>query len=53
MKPMRINIRSVGGLRLQDYTMERKYDGHRAILIVEGGKKKLFTRQKNAIAVPA
>lgn len=28
-------------------------DGHRAILIIDGGKKTLWTRQKSPIAIPA
>jgi len=52
MKPIRISKESLKDLDLGRYTLEKKYDGHRAILIVEGGKKKLFTRQKSPIAVP-
>lgn len=51
MKPVRIGRGSLRDLDLGQYTLEKKYDGHRAILVVEGGKKKLFTRQKNPIVV--
>lgn len=43
---------SLGKFNLPQYLMEMKMDGHRAILIVEGGQKKIFTRQKVPIALP-
>ena len=52
MKPVRINSRSMSSHALAKYVMEKKYDGHRAILIVDGGAKKLFTRQKAPILIP-
>jgi ATP-dependent DNA ligase len=50
-KPVRINLRSLGVHPLNRYWLEKKYDGHRAILIVDGGQRKLFTRQRFSIAV--
>lgn len=52
MKPVRINMSALSRMELSKYIMEVKLDGHRAILIVEGGRKKLWTRQKAPIAVP-
>jgi ATP-dependent DNA ligase len=53
MKPVRVNSRSLGSHPLGKYVLEKKMDGHRAILIVDGGKNKLFTRQKSPIAIPS
>ncbi len=52
MKPVRIGRGTMKELDLSKYTLEKKYDGHRAMLIVEAGRKLLFTRRKNSIAVP-
>ena len=51
-KPMKINESLLGSLNLDDYVLEKKYDGYRALLIVEEGGFKLFTRQKVEIPVP-
>lgn len=52
MKPMRINDSLLGSLKLEDYILEKKYDGYRALLIVEEGGFKLFTRQKVELPIP-
>jgi ATP-dependent DNA ligase len=52
MKPVSVNMRSISSFPLSKYLLEVKLDGHRAILTVEGGKKRLFTRQKAPIAIP-
>lgn len=51
-KPVRINIGSLGSHPLERYLLESKYDGHRAILIVDGGRRKVFTRQRVPIVLP-
>ena len=51
MKPVRVSMQSVGAHPLDRYILEKKYDGHRAILIVDRGQKKLFTRQRVPIAI--
>ncbi len=53
MKPVRINVKGLERLSLDRYVLEKKYDGHRAILVADGGKKRLLTRQKNPITIPA
>lgn len=52
MKPMRINETLLSSLKLDDYVLEKKYDGFRALLIVEENGFKLFTRQKTEMVVP-
>ncbi len=52
MKPVRIRESTLQSLRLGDYWLEPKLDGHRAILIVDGKKKNVWTRQKNPIKLP-
>ncbi len=52
MKPMRIGFEQVGAHDVGRYWLEKKYDGHRAILLAERGKKILLTRQKVPIAIP-
>lgn len=51
MKPRRINETLLSSLRLDDYVMERKYDGHRAILVVGKSGPKLFTRHKTDLVM--
>lgn len=53
MKPVRINTKALEKIALEKYLMEVKLDGHRAILVVDGGKKRLLTRQKSPIVIPA
>ncbi len=52
MKPVRIAMDAVRSLRLEDYVLEKKYDGHRVLLVCSGGRKELFTRLKVPIRVP-
>lgn len=52
MKPVRINESFLKSLDLGNYVLEKKYDGFRAILIVEEGGFRLMTRQKTELAVP-
>lgn len=51
MKPVQIDIGAVADLRRGTYVMERKYDGWRALLIVNG-RAKLWTRQRRRIEIP-
>lgn len=51
-KPMKINDSLLGSLKLDDYVLEKKYDGYRALLIVEEAGFKLFTRQKVELPIP-
>jgi ATP-dependent DNA ligase len=51
MKPLRITEDVFRNLKLSDYTMERKYDGWRAISIT-GGRTELWTRQKRRLKTP-
>jgi ATP-dependent DNA ligase len=50
-KPVSVNLRSLGAHPLHRYWLEKKYDGHRVVLVVDGGRKKLFTRQRAPIEV--
>ncbi len=52
MKPKRINESLLSSLRLDDYVLEKKYDGHRAILVVGEHGPRLFTRQKTDLVMP-
>lgn len=52
MKPVRVNDSLVDSLSLEDYTMEKKYDGHRAMLASGSGGCRIFTRQKVEMIVP-
>jgi len=51
MKPVLIGRNGLSELRLEDYTVERKYDGWRAIVIANG-RTRLWTRQRRPIAIP-
>jgi ATP-dependent DNA ligase len=52
MKPMRINESLLSSLKLGDYILEKKYDGFRALLIVDEHGFKLMTRQRTELAIP-
>lgn len=53
MKPISVNRRAVLRMDLSKYWMERKFDGHRAIVVVGGGRAvSLWTRQKTRIREP-
>lgn len=52
MKPMRINESLLKSLDLSNYVLEKKYDGFRALLLVEENGFRLMTRQKTELAVP-
>lgn len=49
MKPKPVNLLALQRLPLDQYTMELKYDGHRAIAVAEGETVTLWTRNKTKI----
>jgi ATP-dependent DNA ligase len=51
MKPVRVPESVLAAWDMSKYVMERKYDGHRAILIVHG-RPVLWTRERRRIDVP-
>jgi len=52
MKPVRVSESILKKIKLDDYVLEEKYDGHRAILISGERGVKLFTRMKTEIQIP-
>lgn len=51
MKPVLIGKDGLAKLRLDDYTVESKLDGWRA-LVIANGETRLWTRQRRPIAIP-
>jgi len=51
MKPVQVDMEVASGLSPDKYVVERKYDGWRAVLIVNG-RTRLWTRQRRPIEVP-
>lgn len=49
-KPVRVDESIFDKIDLSQYQMERKYDGHRCILI-QNGQTTLWTREKNKIGI--
>lgn len=49
MKPLRVTFDIFRRIQCEDYVMESKFDGHRAILIVDSGSAQLYTREFNKI----
>jgi ATP-dependent DNA ligase len=52
MKPVRVRASIFETVNPDDYFLEMKYDGFRAILAVEGGQPKLWTRDHKRLEMP-
>lgn len=52
MKPIRVTEDIIKTVDRSQWTMERKYDGHRAILIMTGTIPCLWTRERRRIEMP-
>jgi ATP-dependent DNA ligase len=51
-KPVRVNESIFEEINPDEYTLERKFDGHRLILIREENSIKFYTREKRIIEIP-
>ncbi len=52
MKPTRVTEAILSAIRPEEWTLEKKYDGWRAILIVRAGASELWTRDRKKIEMP-